>query len=617
MITFEYVTLEGFGAIVKKLKYNLNQPGLNVLQATNGQGKTTIFSGLTWTLYGKSLKPKSDPVTWSDKRGKDFKGTKGKVVVRINDNKYTIIRYEKYKINGKKAESKLEFYINGVESGTKGKVAIQAEITKVLGFSLELFKNSAIFGQKMKRIIEEDGPTKKKVFDEAFDIGYIQMAKEVTEAKRKLVVQELDKVDDKLDNTKSFLLMAEENYAKMKTLIDNADKDKRQKIEAVEKDIKKQKKLIKVWKADMVKLNPKEVSVFKEKMDELEAITNEVNEISNKKFKKEFEIENVKGDIENETAHQIKLKDKYTSVIKKCPRCGQKLSKALIASELSGIKADIARSKSLQIASRVKLEKCQEELKGFNKFLDKYKTLKDEYNKLNNEIKLEQTKGTAKATLKQSIFNSNQLIAIFKKRIQDIYDEKLEINLEEIQTKIDNYKKELEPLKELQIHYKKQLELNNWLIKDPLSNSGIKAFIFDEMLDLINDRLANYSQELGFQITFGIDLETAAKDFYIAISDKGNIRLYEDLSGGEQQLVNICIAFAVHDVICLEKDINILICDEVFEGLASENIEIVSNLISRKAQGKSIHIITHHQNFNPTNAHFIRVKKKKTGTVLL
>jgi DNA repair exonuclease SbcCD ATPase subunit len=147
-----------------------------------------------------------------------------------------------------------------------------------------------------------------------------------------------------------------------------------------------------------------------------------------------------------------------------------------------------------------------------------------------------------------------------------------------------------------------------WLIDVPLSNSGIKAYIFESMLKSVNNRLDYYSKYLKFKIKFGVDLSSSRKDFYSIVYLGPNMIDYEELSGGEQQLVDICIAFAIHDTLDEGNPINILVMDEVFESLDSENIEIVSELINEKAKSKSIHLITHRTDFTAVNAAVLKME---------
>jgi DNA repair exonuclease SbcCD ATPase subunit len=89
---------------------------------------------------------------------------------------------------------------------------------------------------------------------------------------------------------------------------------------------------------------------------------------------------------------------------------------------------------------------------------------------------------------------------------------------------------------------------------------------------------------------------------------------YEDLSGGQSQLIHVAIAFAISDVVDGENGCNLLILDEIFEHLSSENVDLISELIMMKSQNKSVHLITHLEKFNPVNSRIIRLGLVKGKT---
>jgi len=151
-------------------------------------------------------------------------------------------------------------------------------------------------------------------------------------------------------------------------------------------------------------------------------------------------------------------------------------------------------------------------------------------------------------------------------------------------------------------------------MNDPLSNAGLKAFIFNQMLDKINDRLDYYSRFIGFQVLFDINMESANKDLKTFVFIDDNLVPYEDLSGGQQQSVDVATAFAIHDVVNEGRKCNVLAMDEIFESLDKNNIEIVSELIQDKVANKSLYLITHRSEFAPTNANIIKVSYKNGFT---
>ena len=183
---FKDIEIEGFGSILGPLRFELDRGNsLSIIRGEVGSGKTSLPSALCWGLFGKTLKDKSTVETWVERRSSNFRGTKVVVNWEDNNHSYTVIRCKSFKgkitigknvkVNG---GNNLFLLIDGKSyQDGKGKVNAQDNIEKVLGYSFELFKNSIVFGQKMKRIIEESGPNKKKLFEEAFEAGFIEDAK--------------------------------------------------------------------------------------------------------------------------------------------------------------------------------------------------------------------------------------------------------------------------------------------------------------------------------------------------------------------------------------------------------------------------------------------------------
>lgn len=59
----------------------------------------------------------------------------------------------------------------------KGKNKLQDAINAELGLSYTLFMNSIMFGQGIKRLIQESNSDKKKIFEEVFDLEFLNIAK--------------------------------------------------------------------------------------------------------------------------------------------------------------------------------------------------------------------------------------------------------------------------------------------------------------------------------------------------------------------------------------------------------------------------------------------------------
>lgn len=608
MINFIDVEIEGFGSIVKPTKFELDLGNtLSIIRGDVGSGKTSVPSALCWALFGKHLKEKASVETWEELKPENYRGTKVIVNFEKDGVNHSVIRCKSFKGKvtvGKNLKtngsSNLFFLIDGeIENNAKGKVNTQESIEKILGYSFDLFKNSIVFGQKMKRIIEESGPNKKKVFEEAFEVGFIEEAKTNTNTEKdKLqsainnLTTEIDKLNDKIDNKEELLQSAIDNE-------DNFEKRKKQRLKELADNLKEVEDDLKHYN------NVKKETAFDNTLND--KITAKIKELSKAKTNNqtildlEAEIEDCKSDIKK---HNKVINEKP----KLCPSCNQPLSD-------KGYKSMVASAKAaIQIIEGTKEEASKE--------LSKLKTIN--ITKIESELENLKKKQILQNNNNQEVSRNNEKLKTLTVKKTKIDSEIKSLKNETIKIKSNVYKKQIKrltlKLKKLNKQYDllvKDLEVKQWLINDPLSNNGLKAYMFDNLLNKVNDRLDDYSKILGFQVEFGIDLDTHRKDFYQAIMKEGIIIPYEDLSGGQKQLVDTSVAFAIHDVISELRPTNIMFMDEPFESLGVNEIEVVAELVQEKAKDKSLFLITHHQSFNPINVNEISVRLDENKNTII
>jgi len=200
-------------------------------------------------------------------------------------------------------------------------------------------------------------------------------------------------------------------------------------------------------------------------------------------------------------------------------------------------------------------------------------------------------------------------IASIDEDLVKLKQEKLKVMSPKYKQKLKEIRKNLRKVDE-DFHNKElELENYNWLINDPLGNNGIKACLFDSSLEFLNKCLDKYSEVLGFRVEFNIDLGTARKEFVTLIERDGMIIDYDELSGGEKQLVCVAMAFAMNEALTASKGINLAFLDEVFESLSSDNIEIVTSLIRYIFKEKTLFLITHLDSLPLGNTKILQVEK--------
>lgn len=566
MIQFGNIIIEGFCSI-PYLELNLGSNGITVIRGATGEGKTTILSALVWGAYGKNLKGKSDVNTWEKYRPKNYNGTKVEIYFGKDGKTHKITRCLKYKgeVNGAKGKDRLIYEIDAVEVSEKNKGEIQELINADLGMSYSLFMNSILFGQGMKRLIQESSSYKKDLFEEIFELEYISKARDIAKGYYTEALREYNEISQKYSSSK----------------------EKKQSIQRMLDDLKKQANHVKNDLSSRVKVLEKKLSLLAKakKENELkETVTykNRIEQRIQEARDNQKELLNKINDAKKKTRVSL---EEFIGVIIKLLKRGDIKNSLKRLMEVKKAFGDIER---LQ-------DKCSKLADKISNYRDKLEELRDqeyEANKVQRDIDLTHVEIKKLLSEKRAGVNLG-LIKKYKTQLSTISDklQSIESEMEEKRAKVDNYK---------------------WVMDDPLGNRGIKAFLFESSLDILNETLESYSEVLGFSILFYVDIQGVKKDFNTQIIMDGIEVSYEELSGGQKTLVNIAMVLAMNSMIRRNCRINVLFLDEVFEGLDREYCDTVSKLLERISitEKLTVFMVTHQESI-PIKARVLTVKRDK------
>lgn len=562
MIIFTNLTVEGFCSI-GQAHISLNQGGIIWVKGANGEGKTSLFSALSWVLYGKSLKGVSKVNTWEQFRPKDYSGTKVELGFIKDNITYRIIRCQKYTKeieDGAKGRDRLLIYKEGFLLDIKMKYSLQEELNKILGISYNLFINSVLFGQGLKRLVQESNADKRAIFEEIFNLNFLNTAKEIAKGRKDSMREGILDIENKLNVLTDKL----ENYKEFKRKL------KVQEVKGERENVQKLNQL----QEQRLDYTKKLIEIQKEQKEEvMQTLPIKLKHVQTQ-IKKYDDIRK-----RNEETIDIPFEDLIEEIYK-CLK-------------------HHAYTKALKYV--VKLRNSFKVIQETSKKSLHYKQRLNELKEVENRYKVLEMKGNWYA---RKMVELDQSIEELKKE-----DSKPKMS-QDLREKISNTRKKIKPLKEKYETQLSEYKDYQWLLDDPLSNNGIKAFLFDSSIDLINTILEKYTPILGFYIQFGVNLDSTRKDFTTVIS-RGDVEVeYDELSGGEKQLVNIALAFAMNEVLSVSQGFNVTFLDEIFESLSPDNIEIVSQLIREIYQDKTLFIITHQDTLPIGNVKILQVKKE-------
>lgn len=560
MLTFTTMNVVGFCSI-ENLHIPLNPSCTILIKAPNGKGKSTILSALVWAIYGKNLKGVSEVTTWEKVRPKDYQGVMVEVFFQKGEHIYKIIRCQKCNIvleDGSKGKDRLILMKDNEVVNVKGKNKLQDAINAELGLSYTLFINSIMFGQGIKRLIQESNSDKKKIFEEVFDLEFLNIAKGIAMQDKNNLLAQANEVEHQS------ALLKKELEANKEAYFDLRDREKgfKEKIKSERRELKKDRE-----------------DLTKQLIKKQQQLKDEVEKSLKVKIKKHTDYVDV-----------LKSKIKYNRIVS-----GVSLPDFVKKLKIQLDKGHYKRAKeSVDIIYKaiINSDKLQEEYEDALGRLDELRTTNEKYKRLQKEC--------------DDIASD---IADIDEELEKLKQEKLKVMSPKYKEKLKEIRKTLRKVDE--DYHNKELELENynWLINDPLGNNGIKAYLFDSSLDMLNRTLDKYSQVLGFRIEFNIDLGTARKEFFTLIERDGQIIDYDELSGGEKQLVNVAMAFAMNESLTMSKGINLAFLDEVFESLSSDNVEVVTSLIRHTFADKTLFLITHLDSLPLSNTKILQVEK--------
>ena len=425
--------------------------------------------------------------------------------------------------------------------------------------------SSIMFGQGLQRLITESNSDKKKLFEEIFDLNFLNIAKGIVQDKREGLLEEANEVEhqarllqQEIESTKGTYFELRERERSWKTTVHRERKElRRRQKDLAKKLVEAKKKLTEEIDLQVdvkVKNQQKLVTSLKEKLADAKSLS------------------------------KVPLEEFLDQVLKLMKN--KQYDKAYIS------------MKKLKGAFN-KIGKFQEELEEANERLYELKETRS---------RLDDIKDTSNEWSSE-LAHVNHLIGKCK-------EEKLVVKSPEYKRQWEELKKKLRKVDEDYHNKLGDLKDYEWLLNDPLGNNGIKAYLFDSSLDLLNRTLEGYSEVLGFRISFDIDLDSTRKEFVTLIERDNIIIDYDELSGGEKQVCNLAMAFAMFESMSAARGINVAFLDEVFESLSSDNIEIVISLIKHIFDHKSLFLITHHDSLPLSHSKILQVEKHNGLTTI-
>lgn len=589
-IYFKHLSMTNFMSY-KQAEIDLNRSG-NILVGgmnqnpednakSNGCGKSTIFSALSWALTGETISGAKD-VKNIYSEGK----TEVSITFDIDENSYKIIR--------SKGPSNLQLFINDKNVSGKGVRDTEQVISKYLPrLHSSLLNSVIILGQGLPQKFTNNTPAGRKAVLETLaetDFMIVDLRYKLEARKTELQKKKREHEDFRLEwnNTKSIL----EGQLKEKTenlayLEDEATLERA--IIDLEAELEKLLNQKTSTEADKETLD----NILSEKrIDKDKAFEALNNELASLQKEDTSDLEKVLIEKKSELGAVVEKIVEYENITDTCPTCGQKLPDVHkidttdlrkhgkeLEVEINNTEATIydIKHKNNEIENRCK-EKYNTQIQELNSKisdLEKDSKQKDaEIKKLSNDVHQTEQQinsiKTRKATLEVTKQTLEKEIKEREEAIK-IHEEKLYKNDEELGI-INN-----------------RLAINSKMLT--LIQRDFRGHLLNNVISFIENKAKEYSLSV-----FGTDkLSFKLEKNNIDISYDG--KDYSCLSGGEKQKLDIIIQFAIRDMLVSFRDFssNILVLDEITDALDAVGVNRVFNLINENLTDvEAVYIISHH-----------------------
>ena len=641
------VELEGFGSFVDRVHFQLDRGGVVMIGGVNGVGKTTLFSGLAWTLYGSDLKGNSlkdlQSFPWLRERAKKFRGTRGIVVFKVTDKGVTtyvqVARNLGFsgKICGYTGSNDLfvfenqegtEFLSRHLWADKRGKSGANERIQELLGMDFKMFTYSVLFGQSMDRLVTAKPEDKRKLFEQIFDLDFIDAAK--VRANRLLEQTAQDALSDEL-----FIAKAETQIESLQTsmeqwteIVEKFHEDLKEELDGLKAEKKALEATITKNEAELNALRKVDASridrnALMQEAQKLKDLETEVRSIKSAMNKNADEREAASRQIERQKEKLADAKEDLASVPTQCGICGKDVTTeendALIKKYQDAIKdakdkaadlkkksdklgLEVANDKRKLHAAEARYAGMYEAVSAMQQEMDKFEDERKAISKVETEIAV----------------NTSRLSDVLN-RMKSCKDKQPpDVDLKAMQQELDS-KVALLAQKTEDFHkFSERKERLTWWVKKAFGAAGIKAFVFNRILEHLNELAHKYAVSFGMSVVFSIDMEKASKPFLTQVYMNGQEVPYSTLSGGQKQRVNVVLAFAMYDMVAdVETRFNILMMDEMFEGMDEEGMEVAFDIIRKKTgEDMTIYVVSHREVVDTLNTKFVSLKLVNGKTIL-
>jgi len=578
--------------------------------SSNGAGKSSIIEAVYWALFGETLRNvRSADGVVNNRVQKDCS-----VVVDLEEGgtTYRIERYRKHT----KHKNNLYLYINDVDSRGKDNRETQNYIESVIGMDKMAFANSVIFGQghskNLKRFSEMTDSEKKETLEKILNLDAYAKAYDVVRSTMKEDAEKHEQLLAKGEDLRQRASLVEDRVADALKKAQQFSAQKSLSVQAAQARRDLTEEQVTNLKSRISSLSVEDTEDVREIVSACEEFIISERERKSQLSDSFMERRNkellIKGSIEKDvSAKKAKLVNLFDPehVGETCEFCGSMVKEDNLVLAKDGLQFDVEDlSRSLKSVS-TGIDKLTKAYKKRARLIDdsisEGKSLLDaqrDHLRAVAEIANKRTQLEYKLSAQEDLLTT--------------YDEALEtasatVNVWE--DTAEQYASDLEKLLVASIEVDEALEKSQASLKyyefwkTAFSRKGIRSYLLDKIVPFLNERVGHYLNILtegGIEAKFHTTKQLASGEyrdnFNLEITNRNAADTYEGNSGGEKRRIDLGVALGFNDFLAARsgKRFNILLLDEVFEGIDEDGLYYVIKVLEDIARRKSsVLVITH------------------------
>ncbi len=553
---------------------------------SNGSGKSFLWSAICFALTGETINGIKTNL-------KNINVESDDCYVQLDflfeKDLFSITRQSAPKNDLKIFKNDVDLSGKGIRESEKKLIELLPDITK------DLIASTIIIGQGMPNRFSSFSPSGRKELLEKLTKSdfMIEDLKARVQTRQQELSTKIRECEDSLiaNNTQLNIHINETNRIRdalsrqTQPKFDEVLKELLEKITQIEKQITEQNQILSQTEARVDTFNQSFIKLSKEKAavsaEELTAYTTSHSELLNKKAQLKFKATELKKEIK-----------RLQEIKEVCPTCGQRLPNVIKPdtliqeAELTAIERDL-------VILEADILKCEQQHQTYLVQIDN--AFKDEMSSLENELALaKQLINSIKATLSSyqtelEIAKNSYNKVTYDKQNWNSYTDKQQKELESHESEIAR----LTNLTGLTAVSKEDYANRLAIIKkmDNLIRRDFRGYLLTNVIEYINSRAKEYCE-----IVFGTrDLSLTLNGNALDITYCNKI--FDGLSGGEKQRVDLLLQLAIRDMLTtyLGLNANILVLDEITDFLDKKSCQAVMNLLEKELQTiESVFIVSHH-----------------------